>query len=215
MPRTRAEPLLATSESAKLAHFSALLKCVHVRTHIKAQLGLQASEEDAAANKASLEAAARLYPHHDSLLIMQASQLTEQNECDAAIALVDAHCHRADNTLDQASALVLKASICSGKAFLLMASATSQLELAEAERIFRDEVCQYFEKALSADPQSLEVLCQYAQTKSMLGDTAGCVQLLRQALPLIKARDEAFDIATLLVQSEAQVAAMQELMSSQ
>lgn len=214
--------------SSHAARFAVLLKTVHIRTHVRAQMGLQPAadaaemEATAAANAEALKACAALFPHHDSLVILQASALADAGDFEGAIALVDQHTHRgaasasaSGNTLDFSSACVVKASIHAQKAFQLLSLQTTQEAQMEGERLLTEEVVPLYEKALSADPTSLEVLCQYGQMKAFIGDCEGCVGLLQRAKLLVRARDEAYDIAQLLVTNEAQFEVLKELRKMQ
>lgn len=80
------------------------------------------------------------------------------------------------------------------------------------------------------EPNSLEVLAQYAQFKNMVtGDFPGAVDMLKKAVPLARTRDEALELCQvsvmrslwcdvvsnvfvqLLVMNESQWAAIQEI----
>jgi hypothetical protein len=94
-----------------------------------------------------------------------------------------------------------------------MSQATSDFQLAAAQGALA-QVLELYEEALRVDAQSLEVLCQYAQMKTLVGDTEAAVALLRQAVPLVRAREEAFELAHMLVTNECQLAAQQQIIAN-
>ena len=53
----------------------------------------------------------------------------------------------------------------------------------------------YYNEALTMEPNSLEVLAQFAQFKNMVtGDFPGAVEMLKRAVPLARTRDEALEL---------------------
>lgn len=137
---------------------------------------------------------------------MEASHLGEQGQFDEALALVDSH----KESIDQCSALCVRASVNAMQALGIM----TRGDFPAANRVFVEDVIPEYEKVLSIDPQNLEVRCQFGQLRAMLGDIPGSLQLLKEAVPLVRCREEAYDIAQLLVTNEAQLAAMQEVVAN-
>jgi hypothetical protein len=58
------------------------------------------------------------------------------------------------------------------------------------------------------EPFAVEVMNQYAQYSSMLGDVQGALDLFQQALPLARTRDDVQDLYQLLIVNEAQLKAI-------
>ncbi len=70
----------------------------------------------------------------------------------------------------------------------------------------------FYKEALQKEPDSIEVLAQYAQFKTMVtGDFEAAVDMLRRAVPLSRSRDEAIELCQLLAANEAQWEASREL----
>lgn len=60
--------------------------------------------------------------------------------------------------------------------------------------IFTQEANSMYQKALELEPKAIEVLNQYAQYCSMMGDVEKAVSLLNTALPLARTRDDVQDL---------------------
>lgn len=163
--------------------------------------------EDQEKNRLSIESAKKIFPNHDSVVLMEADQLSNDGDITGAISLLD----RYDENSTDITPLIIKASILTAKAFIEMQSATSQEMFMNAQKIFSD-VQNLYEKALMLEPLAIEVMAQYAQLKSMLqGDLKGASELLNRALPLSRTRDEVLEISQLLLMNEAQLKAVEEM----
>lgn len=63
------------------------------------------------------------------------------------------------------------------------------------------------------EPEAIELLNQYAQFASMMGDIETAVSLIKQALPLARTRDDVQDLHQLQLMNEAQLRAVETLRS--
>ena len=64
------------------------------------------------------------------------------------------------------------------------------------------------------EPNAIELLNQYAQFSSMIGDIPTAVRLLKNALPLARTKDDVQDLTQLLYMNEAQLKAIETIRSS-
>lgn len=184
------------------AMFIAHVKIVNILTHTKAAMEQVSSDEDNAKCRACIQAAKLLDPEHDSVMLLEAEQLSHEGDVDGALALLDKVKRRlrvkkrvADPEATDVVFMVAKASVLSAQAFVLM----GQGNMAEAHQVF-SEVDGLYRLALQLDPTAIEVMAQQAQLRSMIfADFDDAVRLIEQALPLFRSRDELQDILQMLV----------------
>lgn len=172
------------------------------------------SEEDSARCRESITAAKAVFPEHDSVLLMEAEQLSQEGDSSAALHLLEKAKRRARRSqhrhidVDQdVTFIVTRASVLTAQAFSEMANNGVETGLA----LF-GEVTKLYEHALEIEPNAIEVMAQLAQLKSMLsGDVGTSVELLQRALPLARSREEVQDLTLMLVVNEAQHKAVLEM----
>jgi tetratricopeptide (TPR) repeat protein len=147
---------------------------------------LSPSEEDLVLNRDNVLAAKRIFPEHDSIVISEADQLSNEGRIDEALALLG----RPDKK-DDVTFLMIRASVLTSRAFADLGNPAAHVYV-QAQL---GEVAALYQRALEIEPQAIEVMAQFAQLKSMvLGDLDGALSLLQQALPLARSRDEVLEI---------------------
>lgn len=55
------------------------------------------------------------------------------------------------------------------------------------------------------EPNAIELLNQYAQFCSMVGDVPKAIEMLKASLPLARTRDDVQDLSQLLIMNETQL----------
>lgn len=199
------------------AKFISLLKIVHVLTHTKQSMEQQVSESDSIRCREAITQAKAVFPDHESVLLMEAEQLSQEGDFTAAFHLLEKAKRRARRSQHRhidvdhdVTFLVTRASILTAQAFGEMAQNGIETSLT----LFQ-EVDQLYTHALEIEPNAIEVMAQLAQLKSMLqGDVAKSLELLQRALPLARSREEVQDLLMMLVMNEAQVNAVQEMQAA-
>lgn len=198
------------------AQFIAHVKIVNILTHTKAAMEQQSTDEDNAKCRACIQSAKLLDPEHDSVMLLEAEQLSHEGDVDGALALLEKVKRRlrvkkriADPEASDVVFMVAKASVLSAQAFQLL----QQGNMAEAHNVF-SEVDNLYKAALVLDPTAIEVMAQQAQLRSMIfADFDEAVRLIEQALPLFRSRDELQDILQMLVTFKANQKGLQFLRS--
>lgn len=174
------------------------------------------SDEDNAKCRACIQASKLLDPEHDSVMLLEAEQLSHEGDVAGALALLDKVKRRlrlkkriVDPESEDVMYMVAKASVLSAQAFMLL----GQGQMAEAHSIFT-EVDGLYKAALVLDPTAIEVMAQQAQLRSMIfADFDDAVRLIEQALPLFRSRDELQDILQMLITFKANQRGLQFLRS--
>jgi len=205
-----------TSAESLGAQFIAHVKIVNILTHTKAAMEQTPSDEDNAKCRACIQASKLLDPEHDSVMLLEAEQLSHEGDVEGALALLDKVKRRlrvkkrmADPESEDVVYMVAKASVLSAQAFMLL----GQGQMAEAHSVF-SEVDSLYKAALVLDPTAIEVMAQQAQLRSMIfADFDDAVRLIEQALPLFRSRDELQDILQMLVTFKANQRGLQFLRS--
>lgn len=204
-----------TKAMQKAARFLGLLKAVHILSAVKAQLGETSTPEETKRTRESVQEAKKLFPNKLSVLLLEADHLQMDGDVESSLRLLEDAVGVA-NSCNMDGAIVdvtlIKASALTSQAFSILSNPNSpESEILKAQKSFQ-EVEKLYSDALTLDPNSIEVMAQYAQLKSMiLGDFEGAVKLLQTALPLARTSDEVQELCQLLVMNEAQAKTAKEL----
>lgn len=102
----------------KAARFIGLMKSVHVLSQTKPLVGEKTTEAEIQRNTRSIAEAAKLFPKHESRLLMEADLLSSEGESDKALKIIE---DLASTTLKgDVTPLVMKASFMCTKALISM-----------------------------------------------------------------------------------------------
>eukprot|EP01031_Cornospumella_fuschlensis_P028535 gene28535-34445_t len=107
-----AAPLLHLPD-ARHIHLQALLKQVHLHTHLQSQMGLPVEEAHTAMCRDWLQQAQAIDSNHESLVILQCSALAEEGSFDQAAQLLEDKAPAAK--MDMATVYCVKASILASR----------------------------------------------------------------------------------------------------
>jgi hypothetical protein len=77
------------------------------------------------------------------------------------------------------------------------------------------EASSLYLQGMSLEPNAIELLNQYAQFCSMVGDIPKAVELLKASLPLARTRDDVQDLNQLLIMNETQLKVIEDVRRTQ
>lgn len=162
------------------------------------------TEEDMVRNRAFIERAKMLFPNHESVITLEAEQVSSDGNVEEALRVLDKASQNGNNATN-ISLILARASVLTSKAFMDMQNPGAMLMV----QATLGDVQELYKKALEIEPNAIEVMAQFAQLKSMvLGDLDNAVAMLKQALPLARSRDEVQELCQLLAMNEAQLNAI-------
>lgn len=193
-------------EMARGARFNLQLKVLYALSHTKPQMGLSPEESDKEKIQECIADVKRIYPDHKTILMLEADLIASNGDMDGALSLID---RAIAAEPDSSMPLVVRANILTQKA-LLEVNITHD---ADSFRKAISEVEDLYKRAMEVEPLAQEAPVNFAQMKSFMGEIQEALSLIDRAIPLIRSRDEALDVAQLMVMTKAQFAAVQELNS--
>ncbi|KAJ1436684.1 hypothetical protein B484DRAFT_358615 [Ochromonadaceae sp. CCMP2298] len=201
-------PLRAVSVAGRAAAVTALIRTIHILAQSKPMVGETPSEADNQRTKDCIAEAKVLHPGNESVLLMEAELLNNEGDTDAALVLVEGASSRPDAIPDDCTPFFVRASILINKAMTIFTvQTTSQAQVLEAKDML-EKANELYKQALALEPHAIEVINQYAQYCSMMGEVDKAVDLLKQAVPLARTRDDVQDLNQLLILNSAQLKAM-------
>jgi len=190
--------------AGRAATVTALVRTVHILVQSKPMVGLDMpTESDGVRANDCITQAKQLMPDNESVLLMEAELLNNEGKTEEALAVLDSCTQRPGALADDCTPHFVKASIVISKAMSIFQAPTSMEQVNEAKEMLQNADALY-QHALELEPQAIEVLNQYAQYCSMIGEVQRSVELLKQAIPLARTRDDVQDLNQLLILNEAQ-----------
>ena len=163
-----------------------LIATVEVRSHIKRQLNEQPTDEDKLKVKECIVAMNKMVPHDKTALLFKADSLTNDGKISEALAICDEIILNAES--NDGVPYVLKANVSQ----VLLSEAIVRLQsgdhsAAPTFHLYREQVIELYNKALSVDFNCIEAMVQLAHMEGMLGemtDLQKSLELLERACNL-------------------------------
>mmetsp|Transcript_105551 Transcript_105551/g.207034 ORF Transcript_105551/g.207034 Transcript_105551/m.207034 type:complete len:702 (+) Transcript_105551:86-2191(+) len=187
-----------------------LVRAIHVIMQSKPMVGETPAEEDPEKCKQLVATAKAINPDNESVLLMEAEILNNEGQTDEALELIKKVQNRPEAIPGDCTFYCLRASILVNKAMLYL---QSYGDMAGAQQFFT-EASSLYAQGTDVEPNAIELLNQYAQFSSMIGDIPTAVRLLKNALPLARTKDDVQDLTQLLYMNEAQLKAIETIRSS-
>lgn len=194
------EVLRLTEESSKKSPVAqscrvmALLKNVHVLTQISAMLGHQISDQEVERVTSYIQEAKRISPMHESVILLDADQLSIHGDIDGALSRCDEVILLSDRT--DSIPYVIKANILMQKMLyqMQMAKQNQDGQLMAKAQSTMNEMEGLFTEAINVEPNGVEAFAQYAQLKSMVGDYDLAIANIEKAITNARSKDEVIRI---------------------